>query len=108
MENFDQFVQMLEEFHPEQTDPRKKPVHPRLVELHARQEVLHLEIGALVKEVEAFVLENENLNCALLWEGAKTLQGTKFYDSFVAFLQEHDIRLPEQDHVGQKQAEKVL
>jgi len=107
MENIDQFVQMLEEFHPEQTGPRKK--HPRLVELNAQKEVLHLEIEARVKEIEAFVLENENLNCALLWEGAKTLQGTKFYDSFVAFLQEHNIApLPEQDQVGQKQAEKVL
>lgn len=81
MENIDHFIQMAEAFHP-------TPIAPPTL-FAAQIEALHAEIEAHMKGIEALVLENKNLNHAFLWESAKTLQGTKFYDSFVAFLHEH-------------------
>ena len=83
MENFDQFIQMAEAFHP-------TPIAaPRPTLFAAQIEALNKDLEAHIKDIEALVLENDNLNRALLWDSAKTLQGTKFYDSFIAFLHEH-------------------
>ena len=89
MENVDQLMQMLEEFHECGESP--SPRNESIAALNAQKEVLNTQIEARVKDIEAFILQNENLHCALLWDAAKTLQGTKFYDAFVALLQKHNI-----------------